>query len=59
MVARPKANTTKHNQYRLRMTDEESEKLEYCSKITGLTKAEVIRKGIDLILNKKEKQNEC
>lgn len=51
MAARPKGNDTKNNQYRLRMTDEELEKLEYCSKVTGLTKADVIRKGIDKVYN--------
>jgi predicted DNA-binding protein len=51
MAARPKGNDTKNNQYRLRMTDEELEKLEYCSKLTGLTKADVIRKGIDKVYN--------
>jgi predicted DNA-binding protein len=49
MAARPKGKDTKNNQYRLRMTDEELEKLEYCSKLTGLTKADVIRKGIDKV----------
>lgn len=51
MAARPKGKDTKNNQYRLRMTDEELEKLEYCSKLTGLTKADVIRKGIDKVYN--------
>jgi predicted DNA-binding protein len=51
MAARPKGNDTKKNQYRIRMTDEELEKLEYCSKVTGLTKADVIRKGIDKVYN--------
>lgn len=49
MAARPKGKDTKNNQYRLRMTDRELEKLEYCSKLTGLTKADVIRKGIDKV----------
>lgn len=31
------------------MTDEDMKKLDYCAKETGKTKAEVIRKGIDLV----------
>lgn len=59
MSARPKSKDTKNNQYRIRMTDEELEKLEYCSEVTGLTKADVIRKGIDNVfkqLKTKEKE---
>jgi predicted DNA-binding protein len=49
MVARPKSENPKHNQYRLRMTDEELEMLEQCCERTGMTKAEVIRRGIELV----------
>jgi len=49
MVARPKSENPKHNQYRLRMTDEELEILEQCCERTGMTKAEVIRRGIELV----------
>jgi len=34
------------------MTDQEVEKLEYCAKVLGLTKAEVIRRGIDEMYQK-------
>lgn len=50
-TGRPKAENTKNNQYRLRMTDLELERLDYCCKVTGLTKADVLRKGIDKIYN--------
>ena len=49
MVARPKSENPKHNQYRLRMTDDEMEMLEQCCERTGMTKAEVIRRGIELV----------
>jgi predicted DNA-binding protein len=39
-------DSPKHNQYRIRMSDEDVELLEYCCKATGKTKAEVIREGI-------------
>lgn len=48
-TGRPKKDGSKKNQYRLRMDDAEVEKLEYLSKVTGMTKAEVIRKGIDIV----------
>lgn len=46
---RPPSKDPKRNNTRIRLTDDEAEKLEYCSKKTGLTKADVIRKGIDLV----------
>jgi len=46
---RPPSKDPKRNDTRIRLTDSEAEKLEYCSKITGMTKADVIRKGIDLV----------
>ena len=39
----------KRNQYRIRLTDEDLEKLDFCSQKTGKTKAEIIREGIDNI----------
>ena len=38
-------------QYRLRMTDEEASKLDKLSVISGLTKADVIRKALVLYEN--------
>ena len=46
---RPPSKDPKRNDTRIRLTDSEAEKLELCSKETGLTKADVIRKGIDLV----------
>jgi len=55
MVARPKSENPKHNQYRLRMTDDEMEMLEQCCERTGMTKAEVIRRGIELVYKEGER----
>lgn len=33
--------------YRLRVSDADLEKLDYCAKVLGLAKAEIIRQGID------------
>lgn len=56
MAPRPKSEVIKNNQYRLRMTDEELQKLEYCCKETGLNKADVIRQGIDLVYKETQKK---
>ncbi len=49
MTPRPKSETPKNEQYRIRMTSEDKKILEYCCEKTGLTKAEVIRKGINIV----------
>lgn len=36
----------------IRISEEDQEKLEYCAKVLGLTKAEVIRQGIDKMYQK-------
>lgn len=46
-TGRPPSDNPKNRGYRLRVTDAELEKLDYCCKALGLTKAEVIRQGID------------
>lgn len=46
---RPPSKDPKRNDTRIRLTDNEVQKLEYCSKTTGMTKADVIRKGIDMV----------
>jgi len=38
------------------MADGEIERLDYCCKVLGLTKAEVIRQGIDVMYKKAQKQ---
>lgn len=46
---RPPSKDPKRNDTRIRLTDREAEKLDYCSKKMSLTKADVIRKGIDMV----------
>ena len=46
---RPPSKDPKRNDTRIRLTDSEAQKLDYCSKMTGMTKADVIRKGIDMV----------
>ena len=53
----PTGETTKNKGYRLRMTDGDVEKLEYCCEVFGLTKAEVIRAGINMAYNEAQKIN--
>lgn len=47
-MGRPTEDPKKH-ETRIRMSDREVEMLEICCKKTGMTKADVIRKGIELV----------
>ena len=42
-------NEPKSEQYRIRLSKAESEKLTYCSLKTGMTKADVLRKGLEKV----------
>lgn len=53
-MGRP-TDSPKVNNYRIRMTDEELKKLETCCERTGLSKADVIRMGIDKIYQETQK----
>ena len=44
-TGRPTDNPKKH-ETRIRMSDEDVKILEYCCKVTGKTKADIIREGI-------------
>ncbi len=44
-------NDPKNNQYRIRLSDKEVEMLEYCCKKTGLSKSDIVRKGIEKVYN--------
>lgn len=44
-TGRPTDNPKKH-ETRIRMSDEDVKILEYCCKMTGMSKADVIRQGI-------------
>lgn len=47
-TGRPTLDPKKH-ETRIRMSDEDVQMLEECCKITGMTKADVIRKGIKAV----------
>jgi len=52
-TGRPKSDNPKTNDIKVRIDDETHRKLlEHC-KETGITKAEAVRQGIDLVLEKK------
>lgn len=46
-MGRPPSDKPKRNDTRVRMTDDDVEKLNYTAEVLGLTKAEVIRQGIN------------
>jgi len=52
----PIGDSSKDKQYRLRMSKEELQRLDYCVEVLGLTKAEVIRQGIDEMYEKAQKK---
>lgn len=45
-IGRPTNDPKPHNT-RIRMSDADLKKLDYCAKVLGLTKADIIRQGID------------
>ena len=52
----PIGETTKDKRVFLRVSDDELEKLNYCKEILGLSKAEVIRRGIDNVYKEAQKK---
>lgn len=46
---RPPSKDPKKNDTRIRLSDSEAQKLEYCAKETGMTKTDIIRKGINMV----------
>lgn len=52
---RPPSKNPKTHETRIRMSDTDVEKLEYCCRKTGLTKSDIIRKGIDNVYNELKK----
>ena len=53
-TGRPTDNPKKH-ETRIRMSDEDVKILEYCCRVTGMSKADVIRQGIREIYDKIKK----
>lgn len=51
-TGRPPLENPRDKGYRIRMTREEETRLDYCCKVLGLTKADVIRQGIDAMYEK-------
>ena len=49
-TGRPTDNPKK-NRFELRISEKEIEMLEICMEKTGMTRAEVIRRGIELVYN--------
>lgn len=47
MSPRSRSDDSRRNQYRLRMSNEELKKLEFCCEKLCMTKSEVIRAGIE------------
>lgn len=45
----------KKTRLEFRLSDSDSEKLDYCCRTLGLTKAEVIRRGIDRVYQEAKK----
>lgn len=48
-LGRPKSDTPKDTMLRVRLDDEYCKKLDRCSEKLGISKSEVVRKGIDLV----------
>lgn len=49
-TGRPTSEPKAHREA-FRLSDNDISKLEYCVKETGMTKTDIIRKGIDLVYN--------
>ena len=46
---RPTVEDKRTNQYRVLMNDEEDRMLDYCSRVTGLPKSQIFRKGVEVL----------
>ena len=50
-AGRPPSDNPKNNQHRIRLTDKEVKMLEFCCNETGLSKSDVVRRGIEIVHN--------
>lgn len=57
-TGRPPKDDPKHGQYRIRLSESDQEKLDYCSEVTGMPKAEIIRDGIERIYQELREQEQ-
>ena len=55
-MSRPKSDKSKNLRFEIRITKETLEKLEYCAKELGITKTEVLHRGIDLVKSEIDKK---
>lgn len=55
-TGRPPSDNPKRHETRIRMTDGDVEMLDYCCKFYGLSKAEVIRRGIKELYQKAQEK---
>lgn len=55
-TGRPTNDPRGANRTGVRLTDSDMEKLEFCIQKTGMTKTEIIRKGIDLVYQETKKK---
>ncbi len=53
-IGRP-TNAPKVNNMRIRLSDEDLQKLEFCKTQTGMTYADIIREGIDKVYQELKK----
>lgn len=51
-MGRPLSDNPRNHKLFIRLTDKENEDLEKCCDITGKSKAELVREGLDLITDK-------
>lgn len=54
-TGRPPSKNPKKHETRIRMSDEDIEILEYCCKMTRMSKADIIRQGIREVYSKIKK----
>ena len=53
-MGRP-TQSPKNDTIKVRMSNEDNEKLDYCCQMTGKTKSDIIREGIDKVYNELKK----
>ncbi len=57
-TGRPTIDPRGKNRTGVRLTDSDMEKLEFCISKTGMSKTDIIRKGIDLVYKEVNKKRE-
>lgn len=53
---RPPSTDPKTIEYKVRLSEEDKQRLDYCAEVLGLAKAEIIRQGIDRMYEEAQKQ---